>query len=782
MENSISAHSTLLESNDTDEKIDGITVLWFDETIGVDKDSTILMTKLKKLACNCVFITDQEACINYIKSIGKKEKLFFILSGSCAVAGVLSLVHPLRQIDSIYIYCFEREKYIHILDEYSKIVDIYIDEDDLLDSLEDEAQLVQQQAETFQFYIQNQKSTRDLEVECGSFLWFKLFSDLIMNMPQDDQQAKDEMAEKCKEYYRDNEKKLKSIDEFNREYIPEDALRWYTRPTFVFKLINRALRTEDFEELRTFRFFIVHLSMSIAREHELVKEWIDEITLYRGARMLNEEFGRLKESVGKIISTNGFLSTTQSEAVAITFAGKSTATKQSVIFEIYCNVNQLNDSVKFGDITKFSVCPDEQEFLFELGATFLIESIEEKANHYLIKLKTTDDGLKIAQEHIENNRKLCELAGGETDWTFGSFLLEIEQYSQAKTYFQTLLKNNVTDNLAFIYYGLGLAENGLGRNLEALKYYEKVYHLFLNASPPKVGAFAHLQNTIGDLYPYERNFEYALNCYQEALSLIEKFRDNDYRLTAFTHMNIGSIYQETGELQLALAHYMKSFSIKDKCLPEVHRERAASLKSIGVILEEMELFDEALNYYNKALEMKEKSLPNVHRQISSQLTDIGNIYLKQDKVDLALEYYERALKMDESVYANNNGHPDIAVVLNNIGAVYYTKQNYVQALKYMKQGLEMRERHLSIDHPDIGTSFFNIGHVLLDQKEYDDALSYCLKAFNIRIKLYPVEHPNVIKCLQMITLIYNEKGSYDGALDKWGIQVVKIDGEFVLNI
>jgi len=136
---------------------------------------------------------------------------------------------------------------------------------------------------------------------------------------------------------------------------------------------------------------------------------------------LNEEFERLKESVGQIISKNGFLSTTRNIDVAFMFAGQSTEIKQSLIFEIHWNLNQLNDSVKFADIARFSDCPNEEEVLFELGATFLIESIEENTNYSLIKLKAIDDGMRIAQEQIENNRKIYELAGEGTDWMFGSF-------------------------------------------------------------------------------------------------------------------------------------------------------------------------------------------------------------------------------------------------------------------------------------------------------------------------------------------------------------------------
>jgi hypothetical protein len=58
-------------------------------------------------------------------------------------------------------------------------------------------------------------------------------------------EAKDEMLSECRAYYRNNREELISIDKFERNYCSIDAIEWYTKSCFLYRIINKALRTED---------------------------------------------------------------------------------------------------------------------------------------------------------------------------------------------------------------------------------------------------------------------------------------------------------------------------------------------------------------------------------------------------------------------------------------------------------------------------------------------------------------------------------------------------------
>jgi transposase len=116
------------------------------------------------------------------------------------------------------------------------------------------------------------------------------------------------MLEKCSDYYQSNIAELKKIEEFRMTYTMDRAAEWYTTDSFVYRLVNKVLRTEDIELLYLFRFYIVDLCLQLEQEHKNLR-LTQVLTLYRGQQMSTEEFEKLKQSVGISISPNGFFST-----------------------------------------------------------------------------------------------------------------------------------------------------------------------------------------------------------------------------------------------------------------------------------------------------------------------------------------------------------------------------------------------------------------------------------------------------------------------------------------
>ncbi|CAM4983145.1 unnamed protein product, partial [Rotaria socialis] len=57
------------------------------------------------------------------------------------------------------------------------------------------------------------------------------------------------MIQACREYYDGNTNEMKFIDDFEKNYRSEDAIVWYLKRSFVYKLITKALRTRDMDLL-----------------------------------------------------------------------------------------------------------------------------------------------------------------------------------------------------------------------------------------------------------------------------------------------------------------------------------------------------------------------------------------------------------------------------------------------------------------------------------------------------------------------------------------------------
>ncbi|CAF1679187.1 unnamed protein product, partial [Rotaria magnacalcarata] len=58
------------------------------------------------------------------------------------------------------------------------------------------------------------------------------------------------------------------IEEFDNSYKPDSAIWWYTRQSCFYRMMNKALRVQDFDTLFALRFFITDIAKQIKIEHE----------------------------------------------------------------------------------------------------------------------------------------------------------------------------------------------------------------------------------------------------------------------------------------------------------------------------------------------------------------------------------------------------------------------------------------------------------------------------------------------------------------------------------
>ena len=429
--------------------------------------------------------------------------------------------------------------------------------------------------------------------------------------------------------------------------------------------MNKALRTEDVDLLYTFRFFIGDLTKALQHEHEKILSSREEIlTVYRGVKLDKEEFEKLKENRGKLISTNGYLSTSRLHRKALKFAMKPTKRTDviSVLFQINCHVKMIGKSIAFGDIAQFSEYPAEEEVLFDINACFEIDSIKEDGSIQVIKMNVSNEGETITKSFIEETQR--EVEEQSIVIVFGRLMCNLGEYDKAQKYFEELLNDPNDEDIAWIEFNIGRVLDFKGEWKEAKEYYDHAYERMMKSKPARMKDSAYVLNNIGVILHQQGKHAEALDCCQRALKMREKYYPSG-------HVNI-----------------------------------ASSLNNIGLILYSQGKYDEALRYQQHSLKMREKYYPSGHIDIASSLNNIGLLLYHQRRYDEALDYYQRALKMQWKYYPS--GHVDIALGLNNIGACYECQNKTKIALEYYHRALTMYEKLLPVDHPDLVRTEENI--------------------------------------------------------------------------
>ncbi|CAF1009461.1 unnamed protein product [Rotaria sordida] len=678
-----------------DENKEGITLLWYDPNIESHHDTERTKQQLRSINDFVLFHTDLDQCVKFIQSI-EKEKIFLITSGSKAKE-FLPLISHLRQVDSIFIFCVKKDKYQHLIDKYSKIVGIYSCLDELCSSIRQEINLCNKQLEAFRIFDHHQQLTKDLLKQSGEFLWLQLFHYIIIRLPRD-QPAKKQMIDICRDYYRGNSDELKSIDKFEREYRPEDAIHWYSKQSFIYRMINKALRTEDLDQLQTFRFFIGDLSQSLSYEHQKILSSDETIlTVYRGTKLNEDEFEKLKENQGKIITTNGYLSTSRHRQSAINFLMKPTKRTGVIplLFQIQCHIQHIGKSIIYADIAKFSDYPDEEEVLFDLNAAFRLDSIEKEGYIQVIKMTLSNEGEKITRNYIELTQKETEEMSVAI--VFGRLMYNLGQYEKSQKYFQELLNNPNGEDIPWIQYNIGRVLQFKGQWNEAREYYQQAYHRMIDSIPPRIKDAAHVINSIGIMLYQHGKYNQALDYHQQVLKIYDKLYPAGHVDVTRTLNNIGCILNDQGNYDQALDYHHRALEMREKCYPFGHVDIARTLNSIAVVFKNQGKYDQALDYHQRSLRIREKFYPFDHVDIAHSLNNIGTIFKDQGKYDEALEYYERSLKIREKFYQFS--HVDIGRSLDNIGLCYEHNNQKNMAMDYYQRALTIYDKFLPLEHP-----------------------------------------------------------------------------------
>ncbi|CAF1029072.1 unnamed protein product [Didymodactylos carnosus] len=214
----------------------------------------------------------------------------------------------------------------------------------------------------------------------------------VLYRPQCIEKSYREMFDECRVYYRGNPSMLKQINNFAETYKPSEAIREYTRESFLYRIVNRALRTQNMEIIKKFSPFIADLNYQLHKHHQEYYHSKNHSirAVYRGQMLSVDELEYLRsvcKSRNPIIKLTTFCSASLDPAVALNFA-LSQNDRVPCLFEIIItnkyDMEQSHDTdyrQAFADISSLSFMPHEQEVLFSLLTHFRIKNVDDSIIH-----------------------------------------------------------------------------------------------------------------------------------------------------------------------------------------------------------------------------------------------------------------------------------------------------------------------------------------------------------------------------------------------------------------
>ena len=750
------------------EMTQNVFLVWLDADIdeySVSYENTI--SHFRSAINNINTFTDEEKCIQFLEDIGD-EKVCMIISGALGQQ-IMPRVHDLSQLDSIFIFCSNKKYHKRWVKDWSKIKGIYTDIERLCEALKKIAEQCEQNAISISII-----GGRDGAVERNkdrldpSFMYTQIMKAIFLTIDFK-QEHIDQFIQYCHEVLADNQKQLHYVKELAKQYHQQQSIWWYTRDTFLYSMLNRALRVMDTNVIIKLGFFISDLHRHIEQlqaEQFGNHEFTQHFTLYRGQGMEKKDFEKMGANKGGLISFNSFLSTSKVRSTSLTFAERALQNVQLVGVLFVMNIDSKRSSTPFAfvnDVGYFGA--RENEVLFSMHTVFRIEQvipINGNLRLFQVQLTLTSD----------QDNDLCELADYIRQQTFpnpegwyplGELLEKLGQLKEAQYMYDKLLSQATDESeQARIYHGIGRVKSASGEYIEAIRFYEQAFAIYEKTLPSNHPCFAASYNNIALVYDQMGDYSQALSFHEKALDMEERTRSRNFTRLTTSHNNLGGVYDNMGEYTLALSHYRRTLAIREKVLRSDTPGLATSYNNVAVMYNQIGDFSGALFYHQEALTIKEKTLPSNHPGLATSYNNIGGVYNNLGEYSQALSFHQKALTIYEITLPPN--HPDLATSYSNIGRVYDNMGKHSQALSFHQKTLTTYEINPPSDPSRLATCYCNIGGIYDQMGECSQALSFYQKALTIREKTLPSNHPSLADSHSEIGEVYEEMDKHSQAL------------------
>ncbi|CAF1162907.1 unnamed protein product [Didymodactylos carnosus] len=568
--------------------VQNFVLIWDDANIDESKQHCQnTLAQLRRVVNAVNICTVSEQYIQHLRGISN-EKAFIIASDALG-QNLVPDIHPLAQVEAIYIFGRNKASHEQWAQNWSKIKGVYTEIKPICEALQLAAKQCNEDSTGISLISAGEgASSENLNQLEPTFMYTQIFKEILLEMEYN-KQAITDMAKYCRGLYQNNMRELNIINEFERDYNPKTPIWWYTRECFTYQMLNRALRNLEGDTIINMGFFICDLHRQIEKLH---KKQVSKVSL------------GFAESASK-----------KGDMVGILFV---------------MTIDPLVSSAPFAAIRDVSYFKTEEEILFSMHTVFCIGEIKQiETNNPLYQVE-----LKLSADDDEQLRSLTkrirEEAAGPTGWRrLGRLLLKVGQLNKAEELYNVLLEQpSNEDDKAHYYNQLGLVKYDQRDYKRAIWYHEKAIEIKQKTLAPDDPLLAVSYSNIGVVYGEIGQYAKALSFYEKTLEIEQKTLSPDHPSLATSYTNIGGMYCNMGEYSKALPFFEKDLEISQKTLPPNHPDLATSYNNIGFVYENIKQYQKALLYLEHAQDILQRSLPPNHFKIINGRVGINNVKMQ----------------------------------------------------------------------------------------------------------------------------------------------------------
>ncbi|CAF1186448.1 unnamed protein product, partial [Didymodactylos carnosus] len=601
---------------------------------------------------------DPDECIDYVTSINNKDnekdtKIYFIVSDIIGEY-LIPLIYQIEQSLIIYIYCQDRLinelKWLSRTQEYN-IRGIYNNLHSLFKIIYKDIvveQYYQQNQFLFNCWNKNETVLCQLSSENGTFMWYQIIIDLLFRLPSTHTSVGlNDLLKYCRQEYKDNQKELNKIQEFEEYYTPDKAIYWYTKDSFLYRLLNKAFRQQNIDH----------------NDENLLIDFYRTELAQRKMPITLCTFGIYLNRMGEYLKARYYF--------------------EKLLRENGQDLDCVNMAILYHNI----------------GQTYQSTDEYDKALEYF---------QKSIQFNMQSSTPSFDLLSILCNGT-GLIYLESKKCEQALTYLRkslaiTLKLGDGEKSLlaATLYMNIGNCYTEMLNYTKALQSQEKALEIALSILPEIHPDIASIYEGFSTIYQHQKQYDLARDYNLKSIKIKSKYLHSKHLSLVTAYNNLGTIYGGLEEYDKSIETYEKAIDIHNYHQRPLSKLLSTLYSNVGMVYNKNLQHDKACKCFQKALEIQQAILDHDSLNIGLTYIQLGEThrFLKQN--EQAIIYYEMGIKFLP------RDHLSISTAYLSIGVCYLSLMNHTDGLKNLKLAYENALRTLPSDHPLIQQLQMNI--------------------------------------------------------------------------
>lgn len=274
---------------------------------------------------------------------------------------------------------------------------------------------------------------------------------------------------------------------------------------------------------------------------------------------------------------------------------------------------------------------------------------------------------------------------------------------------------------------------------------------------------------IGQVYALAKEYENALDFYEEHIELVESMDSANEKLVADSLLEMGVILSNMGDnsdYELAVEKLKESLDIRKKVLGPDHELVADVLHKLAVVYEKSQQYDMAVNCLTEALrtfkktQQIAKASDTYHTLAKMKATAAEHSSSDADR-KAAIECYESAIETRRQDPELDD--LELAAMLYEYATLLCLDNNYVNAMPLLEEALRISKSKKGLIDERNANILLRIAECHVHGNKFESSLVCLEQVMFIQTSMEACEIDNVLTN-HLLGITYLERGDYDKAV------------------